>query len=142
MTLSLDTHRMIKRLTQAGFTEPQAETFVDVVREAHDFDVASLATKADLSAGLAELRADTAGLGKDLRAEIAAQGAELRAEIAAQGAELRAEIAAQGAGLRAEMVRLEASVANGKAELLKWMIGLILVQGGVVVGLIRLLPMH
>ena len=124
MTLTLDTHRMIKRLTQAGFTEPQAETFVDVVREARDFDVASLATKADLAAGLAELRA------------------ELNATIAAQGAELRAEIAAQGAGLRAEMVRLEASVANGKAELLKWMIGLILVQGGVVVGLIRLLPMH
>ena len=113
MTLTLDTHRMIKRLTQAGFTEPQAETFVDVVREARDFDVASLATKADLAAGLAELRA-----------------------------ELNATIAAQGAGLRAEMVRLEASVANGKAGLLKWMIGLILLQGGVVVGLIRLLPMH
>jgi hypothetical protein len=62
MTTTLDTQRMVKRLTQAGLAEPLAETLVDVVREAQTIDIGTLATKADLDAGLTELRGDRARL--------------------------------------------------------------------------------
>ncbi|MEO5374168.1 MAG: CCDC90 family protein [Alphaproteobacteria bacterium] len=47
-TLAIDTFRIIKRLKEAGFTEPQAETVTDVLREAREADLQGLATKADL----------------------------------------------------------------------------------------------
>ena len=34
--IPFDTHRVVKRLTEAGFSEPQAETVTDVLREAHE----------------------------------------------------------------------------------------------------------
>ena len=49
MAASLDTLEISKRLRQAGFTEPQAETVTAVLRETREFDLAELATKADLA---------------------------------------------------------------------------------------------
>jgi hypothetical protein len=84
---ALDTRRLVKRLVAVGFSDEQAETVTDVVRESRESDLSNLATKADI--------------------------AELRSEI-----------------------------AEAKADILKWVIGLLLVQGGVVVTLIKLLPGH
>ena len=72
--IAFDTHRFVKRLTDCGFTEQQAETLAD---EHVTLLNANLATKLDL----AELRAD----------------------------------------------------------LLKWMIGLLIAQGGLIVALVKLL---
>ena len=92
---------------QAGFSDTQAETVTDVVREARERDISELATKADLAAVKAELKADLAGL-------------ESRVDI--------------------KLADLRTALFEVKADLLKWVIGLILVQGGVVVALIKLLP--
>ncbi len=36
--LTMDTHRIVKRLKDAGFTDSQAETLTDVIRETHASD--------------------------------------------------------------------------------------------------------
>ncbi len=45
---TLDTHRAVKRLLQAGFSTEQAETVTDVLRETRELDLSELATKSDL----------------------------------------------------------------------------------------------
>ena len=90
--IAFDTHRFVKRLTECGFTERQAETLAD---EQVALLNANLATKADIAA---------------VKADIAKVRAELKTEIAAV-----------------------------KADLLKWMIGALIAQGGLVVALVKLL---
>jgi hypothetical protein len=77
MTASvLDTHRIVKRLRDAGATERLAETVTDVLREARELDLSQLATKADL----ALVRGEIAALAT--KAELADARGDLRREIA------------------------------------------------------------
>jgi hypothetical protein len=61
-TLTMDTHRIVKRLKDAGFTDSQAETVTDIIAETRASDLAGVAIKADLAplatkADVAELEA-------------------------------------------------------------------------------------
>jgi hypothetical protein len=47
-TVTLDTHRIVKRLKDAGFTDAQAETVTDIIAETRATDLADIATRADL----------------------------------------------------------------------------------------------
>ena len=90
--IAFDTHRFVKRLTDCGFTEQQAETLAE---EHVALLNANLATKADIArveAGIEALRQET-----------------------------------------------KAEVAAAKNELMKWMIGLLIAQGGLIVALVKLL---
>ena len=62
----LDTHRIVKRLRDAGASEELAETVTDVLREARELDLSQLATKADLAEVKADIRRELA----DARAEL------------------------------------------------------------------------
>ena len=44
----LDTHRIVKRLRDAGASEQLAETVTDVLNETRDVDLSRLTTKTDL----------------------------------------------------------------------------------------------
>ena len=79
--IAFDTHRFVKRLTESGFTEKQAETLAE---EHVALLNANLATKADI--------------------------AEIKAQIEAV-----------------------------KADLLKWLFGALVAQGGLIVALVKLL---
>lgn len=56
--VAFDTHKFVKRLQEAGFSESQAEAVTQAVQEAASIDLTSLATKQDVSSGIreAELR--------------------------------------------------------------------------------------
>ncbi len=97
--IAFDTHRFVKRLTECGFTEQQAETLAD---EHVALLNTNLATKTDI-------------------AEIKAGIAETKADIAKVEAALRAEIGAV------------------KADLLKFLVGAMIAQGGLIVALVELL---
>lgn len=67
--LAFDTHRIVKRLKEVGFSDLQAEAVTDVLSEsrgpgidtillATKADLAGFVTKADLQAGFAETKAD------------------------------------------------------------------------------------
>ena len=86
--IAFDTHRFVKRLTDCGFTEQQAETLAD---EHVALLNANLATKTDI--------------------------AEIKADIA----------------------RVETRMEAIRSDLMKWMIGLMIAQGGLIVALVKLL---
>ena len=79
--IAFDTHRFVKRLTENGFTEQQAEVLAD---EQVQLLNTNLATQADVAA-------------------------------------------------------IQRDIAEVKADLLKWMVGALIAQGGVVVTLLKLL---
>lgn len=54
-TIGFDTHEAVKALTEAGFSETQAETVVSTVREAIGSD---LATKSDFENGLQTVKSE------------------------------------------------------------------------------------
>jgi predicted nucleic acid-binding Zn-ribbon protein len=164
---SLDTHRIVKRLQQAGFSDAQAETVTDVMREAREFDLASLATKADIATLGSDLRSEIATLGSDTKSDIVTLASEiatvrtdfsaLRADIASAQATIRSEMtnlatkvefaAWRGemissiAAVRAEIAEAKAQtrseVSDARSDIVKWVVGLVLVQGGIVVGLLK-----
>ena len=97
--LAFDTHRFVKRLTESGFTEKQAETLAE---EHVALLNANLATKADIArveAGVEALRQET----KD------------------------------------DIAKVEARIEAVKADLLKWLFGALIAQGGLIVALVKLL---
>ena len=112
--IAFDTHRFVKRLTGAGMNERQAEALAD---EQVALLNANLATKAELA---------------DVEANLAARIAQVEARIAQVEANLRSEIAQVEANLRSEIAQVE-------ARLLRWMVGALIAQAGLIVGLLRLL---
>ena len=108
--IAFDTHRFVKHLTENGFTEQQAEVLAD--EQVHLLN-ANLATQADI-----------ATIQRDI--------AEVRREIEVLRQETKADI---------EVLRQEtrAGLAEVKSDLIKWMVGALIAQGGVVVALLKLL---
>ncbi|MDE0029490.1 MAG: DUF1640 domain-containing protein [Deltaproteobacteria bacterium] len=108
--IAFDTHRFVKRLTESGFTEKQAETLAE---EHVAFLNTNLATKTDIAA---------------IKADIARVEAGMDA--------LRQETKANIEALRQET---RASIEAVKADLLKWLFGALIAQGGLIVTLVKLL---
>jgi hypothetical protein len=88
----LDTHTIVKRLKDAGFTDVQAETVTDVLRQTRELDLSQLVTRDYLDSRLTELES-----------------------------------------------RLRAEIADVKADLLKWLVPLLLGQAALIAALVRLL---
>ena len=101
--IAFDTHRFVKRLTESGFTEKQAETLAD---EQVALLNANLATKTDIEA----LRQET-----------------------------KADIARVEAGVEILRQETKAAIEGMKADLLKWLFGALIAQGGLIVALVKLL---
>ena len=105
--IAFDTHRFVKRLTESGFTEKQAETLAE---EHVALLNTNLATKADIEA---------------LR-----QGTKADIDALRQGTK---------AGIEALRQETKASIAAVKADLVKWLFGALIAQGGLIVALVKLL---
>ena len=123
--IAFDTHRFVKRLVGKGFTEAQAEVLADEqVTLLND----NLATKQDMIA---------------LKTDMIALKAELEQQMATLKADLEQQMAALKADLEQQMTSLEGAIklelATVKSDLLKWMIGALIAQGGLVVALVSLL---
>ncbi len=97
--IAFDTHRFVKRLTENGFTEQQAETLAE---EHVALLNANLATKADV-------------------AQVEAAVEVLRQET------------------RVEIAKVDARIEAAKSDLVKWLVGALIAQGGLVVALLKLL---
>ena len=130
--IAFDTHRFVKRLTESGFTERQAETLAE---EHVALLNANLATKVDVAA----LNTDFAQVEATLKADIAQVEATLKTDIAQVEATLKADIAQVEAILKTDIAQVEARIEAVKADLLKWMFGALIAQGGLIVALVKLL---
>ncbi|MDE0292552.1 MAG: hypothetical protein OXI93_00035 [Bryobacterales bacterium] len=123
--IAFDTHRFVKRLTESGFTEKQAETLAE---EHVALLNANLATKADV----AKVEAGIEALRQETRAGIDALRQETKADIDALRQETRA-------GIEAVRHETSAAIEAVKAELVKWLFGALIAQGGLIVALVKLL---
>lgn len=112
--IAFDTHRFVKHLTQVGFTLGQAEALAE---EHVNLINSNLATKANIAAVETSLKADIVRVSEN----IARIEAALKADIATVEATLKADVAAL------------------KVDLLKWMFGALIAQGGLIVALVKLL---
>ena len=115
--IAFDTHRFVKRLTESGFTEKQAETLAE---EHVALLNANLATKADI-----------AGIGARVEA--------LRQETRADIARVEAGVETLRQETKADIARVGARIETAKADLLKWLFGALIAQGGPIVALVKLL---
>ena len=122
--IAFDTHRFVKRLTGSGFTEQQAETLAD---EHVALLTANLATKADV----ARIEAGMDALRQEAKADVARIEAGMEA--------LRQETKADIARVEERIARVAASVETVKVDLLKWMFGALIAQGGLIVALVKFL---
>ncbi len=155
--IAFDTHRFVKRLTDSGFTERQAETLAeehvallngnlatrtDVAKVEAKIEELRRGTKADIAkveAKVEELRRETRADIAKVEAKVEELRRETRADIAkveAKVEELRRETKADIAKVEA---KVEAKIESSKAELLKWMVGALVAQGGLIVALVKLL---
>ena len=163
--IAFDTHQFVKRLTEHGFTERQAEalaneqvallngnlaTKADVAAIQRDIEALRQKTKADIEALRQETKADIEALRQETKADIEAlrQGtkadiAAIQRDIEALRQETKADIEAlrqeTKAGIEALRQGTRADIANLKADLLKWMFGALIAQGGLIVALVKLL---
>ena len=123
--IAFDTHQFVKHLTANGFTEQQAEA---LAREQVNLLNSNLATKADIEA----LRLATKSDIETVKADIETLRQETKADIEKLRLATKADI---------EKLRLatKADIESVKADLLKWMFGAMIAQGGLVVALVKLL---
>ena len=108
--IAFDTHRFVKHLTENGFTEQQAEV---LAAEQVSLLNSNLATQADI----AVVQRDIEALRQETKAGIEALRQETKTSIA----------------------EVQRDIAEVKSDLIKWMVGALIAQGGVVVALLKLL---
>ena len=137
----LDTHRIVRRLRDAGASEQLAETFTDVLRETRELDLSQLATKADIALVRADIdalrgstKADIDALRRSTKADIDALRAETKADIAL----LRADIDGLRASTKSDLAEAKADlrreIAETKAELIRWVVGVGFAQVAALIG--------
>jgi len=147
-SLPIDTHRLAKRLEEAGFSPAQVEAQLEVLTQM--VNLSDLATRDDLRK-LAlrfkkELQLTEARLKSEVQKEIGTLEARLRKELAEKIAEselrLRKEIAESEARLRTEVekseLRVRAEIVQSQNRLVFWVAGLLLAQGALYLTLQRL----
>ena len=140
-----DTHRFVKRLTEAGLAEPVAEALVE---EQVRLLNGHLVTSTDLAATELALKADIERVKAELEAEIEQVKAELKADIERVRAELdvglervRAELDVGLERVRAELTKdIEVARTQLKAELIRWIYGAMMAQVALIVALLKLFP--
>ena len=70
ITATFDTHFYVKRLTETGHSEAQAEAIVDVVSDTRQLDLVQLATKSELFATKSELKSEIRELRTELKGDM------------------------------------------------------------------------
>ena len=120
-----DTHRFIKRLVDTGMDERTAEVLAD---EQVNLLNGNLATKYDLAEVDARLQTKIAEL--DIR---------LQTKMTELDSRLQTKMAEVEARLTEVNLLTRQSIAELETRLLKWMVGLLMAQTGIVVTLIKII---
>ena len=151
MSLNLDTHAAIQRLTVAGFPPEQAEAIVSTVARA-DSTTASktdlAVAKSDLENAIARLDARITAVGVASKTDLAAVKSDLQnalarldARITAVAADLENAVARLDARITAvaaaSKADLESAIGRLEVRLLKWAITLGLAIAGLLFTAIR-----
>ena len=123
--MSIDTHKAVKTLTGAGFSETQAEALIETMGDSRDV----LATKADMQELAHMTSADMQELARATKADMQELAQTTKADIAAVRADFKTE-------LKDLELRLEQRLNRQTIQLA----GLAIAAGGVVVAILKWFP--
>ena len=113
----LNTHAVVKKFTQHGFTEEHAELIVDAINDQND----QLATKNDLAILKTELKTDINELKVELKADITA----LKTDIYNLELKLESKIEHEISEVKSEIKAINTNI--------KWIIAIVLLIVGILV---------
>ena len=130
--IAFDTYKFVKRLTAHGFTEEQAEV---LAAEQVNLLNSNLATKADMEALRLATKADIEALRQATKADIA--GVQQEIETLRQAT--KADIEALRQATKVDIAGVRREIEALKVDLLKWLFGALIAQGGLIVALVKLL---
>ena len=148
--IAFDTYQFVKRLTAHGFTEEQAEvlaaeqvnllnsnlaTKADIAGVQQEIETFRLATKADIEALRLATKADIAGV----QQEIETLRLATKADIEALRQATKADIEALRQATKVDIAGVRREIETLKVDLLKWLFGALIAQGGLIVALVKLL---
>ena len=141
--IAFDTYKFVKRLTACGFTEEQAEV---LAAEQVNLLNSNLATKADIEALRLATKADIEALRQATKADIEALRLATKADIAGVQQEIetlrqatKADIEALRQATKVDIAGVRREIEALKVDLLKWLFGALIAQGGLIVALVKLL---
>ena len=145
--LAFDTHRFIKRLTDCGFTEQQAETLADEhvallngnLATKSDIEALRQATKSDIEALRQATKSDIEALRQATKSDIEALRQATKSDIEALRQATKSDIEALRQETIASIAKVEMRIEASKSDLMKWLIGALIAQGGLIVALVKLL---
>ena len=135
-TIIFDTHRFVKRMTDAGMASPIAEALADEYTQLLE---RNLSTKQDIARLEGTTRQDIARLEETTRQDIARLEEATRQEIARLEETTRQEIARLEETTRQDIARLEIRLADSKVEIIKWNVGTMFAFGAILLALLKFL---
>ena len=145
--MSVDTHKAVKTLTGAGFSETQAEALIETMGDSRD----ALATKADVqelahttSADMQNLarttKADIQDLARTIKADIQDLARATKADIQDLARATAADIATVRADFKTELKDLELRLEQRLNRQTIQLAGLAIAAGGVAVAILKWFP--
>ncbi len=145
--MSVDTHKAVKTLTGAGFSETQAEALIETMGDSRD----ALATKADVQElahttsvdmqNLAQTTsADIQDLAQSTKADIQELARATKADIQDLARATAADIATVRADFKTELKDLELRLEQRLNRQTIQLAGLAIAAGGVVVAILKWFP--
>ncbi|MCY4132803.1 MAG: hypothetical protein OXF39_09215 [Nitrospira sp.] len=146
-TIIFDTHRFVKRMTDAGMASPIAEALADEYTQLLERnlstkqDIARLegTTRQDIARLEGTTRQDIARLEETTRQDIARLEEATRQEIARLEETTRQDIARLEETTRQDIARLEIRLADSKVEIIKWNVGTMFAFGAILLALLKFL---
>ena len=133
----------LRQETKAEMEALRQETKADIAGVQREIEVLRQETKADIAGVQREIevlrqetKADIAGVQREI--EVLRQ--ETKADIAGVQRDIEGLRHETRTGMEALRQETKAGLAEVKADLLKWMTGALIAQGGVIVALLKLLP--
>ena len=135
--VTFDTHRFVKRLTDNGFSNQQAEVLAD---EQVNLLNSNLATKTDILITHAEIEKVRAEVEK-FRVEVTAEMDKIRLEVKTNIEKFRAEVTAEIDKVKSEVtaeidkirLQVKADIEKSHSTLVKWVVGGVTTLGGVTI---------
>ncbi|MCY3956422.1 MAG: hypothetical protein OXF47_10600 [Nitrospira sp.] len=146
-TIIFDTHRFVKRMTDAGMASPIAEALADEYTQLLERnlstkqDIARLegTTRQDIARLEGTTRQDIARLEETTRQDIARLEEATRQDIARLEETTRQDIARLEETTRQDIARLEIRLADSKVEIIKWNVGTMFAFGAILLALLKFL---
>ena len=134
--MSVDTHKAVKTLTGAGFSETQAEALIETMGDSRD----ALATKADVQELAHTTSVDMQNLAQTTSADIQELARATKADIQDLARATAADIATVRADFKTELKDLELRLEQRLNRQTIQLAGLAIAAGGVAVAILKWFP--